>query len=493
MQTLKSSVSQLLFVPIVLCALGVVSVDDLAAQRSQSREDAAAMDRLRSALPEALSSAFRDAAERALPAVVFVAVEQAGGGAGAVPDRLREFYGLPDEGRPLEGSGSGVIYDASGLVLTNHHVVAGAQTIRVRLMDGREYPAALVASDPTTDVAVLRIEPAPGETLPTAPTGDSDALRVGDWVLALGNPLGLDFTVTAGIVSAVGRRLNQRAGALESYIQTDAAINPGNSGGPLIDLMGRVVGINTAISGPRFIGYGFAVPIELAQRVATDLVALGYVRRPMLGVNIEDITEVDAEIYGLSTIAGAEVKRVEPQSAADRAGLRIGDVIVQLDGAPVRDATGLTARLARRHPGDEVELTVVREGELRRFTTRLGEFPYQRPPAAASGAPASTGRRLGFDVAPLTPEAARDFTRAARDAGIAAPQDGVLVTTVTPYSAAANAGIRAGQIVLRMNGAEVDDLDDFQEGAAALEPGDAVSLRILDAALGETIVNFRAR
>jgi serine protease Do len=313
-------------------------------------------------------------------------------------------------------------------------------------------------------------------------------------VLALGNPLGLDFTVTAGIVSAVGRQLTQRPGALEAYVQTDAAINPGNSGGPLIDLMGRVVGINAAISGSRFIGYGFAVPIELAQRVAADLVAIGYVRRPMLGVGIENVTEVDAEVYGLTSIAGAEVKRVEPSSAAAAAGLLVGDVIVGLDGEGVPDATALTARLARRQPGDAVALTVFREGAELDLTARLGEFPSERRPSAIAGTPSSGGHRLGFDVAPLTEPLAREFDQSVRvDAGVSAPDRGVVVSDVTRFSPAWVGGLRPGQIVLRVNGRAIETVDDLDSIATTLEVGAALSLRVLDPGSGETIVNYRPR
>jgi serine protease Do len=479
---------------VAVVALLGASAGDLSAQRSSGSREAGA-EALHSALPDALSNAFREAAEQALPAVVFVAVERNVDAHAFLPEAQREFFAIPEgaESRPMIGSGSGFVYDADGLVLTNHHVVAQAEAIRVRLQDGHEYDAELVASDPTTDVAVLRVRMPAGRTLPVAPHGDSEALRVGDWVLALGNPLGLDFTVTAGIVSAVGRQLEPRAGTVQSYIQTDAAINPGNSGGPLIDLRGRVVGINTAISGSRFIGYGFAVPIEIARRVASDLVALGYVRRPMLGVRIEDVTEVDAEVYGLADIAGAEVKRVEPRSAAADAGLQVGDVVRLIDGESVRDATALTARLALYQPGDEVELTVIREGETRRVTATLGEFPNEPRTTPVAGAPATDGQRLGFDVAPLTPALAREFDQAARDVGVSAPEQGVIVTTVTPNTPAENAGIRPGQLVLQLNGEPVADVSAIESVAGAVRVGSAISVRVLDRDFGETIVNYRVR
>ena len=448
-------------------------------------------DALRSALPDALSSAFRDAASHALPSVVFVGVERTVEAMAFLPESHRQYLG---DSPIQQGSGSGFVFDESGLVMTNHHVVDGAESIRVRMQDGHEYDAEVVASDPTTDVAVIRLALPPGRRLTVAETGDSQSLRVGDWVLALGNPLGLDFTVTAGIVSAVGRQLNQPNGAsLESYIQTDAAINPGNSGGPLIDLRGRVVGINTAISGPRFIGYGFAVPIEMARRVASDLVAYGHVRRPRLGVSIADVTEVDAEVYGLEDIAGAEVTSVEENSAAEAAGLRVGDVVTQLNGEAVRTATALTARLALYQPGEEVALTVLRDGERRRLTARLGEFPPRQEPQPVAGAPAPSEHRLGFDLAPLNPAVARELEREATDARFRAPESGVYVANVARGTAAALAGLRPRQVLLSINGRAVRSATEAEAVIASLEPGEAISARLLDPHLGEMVANFRVR
>ena len=448
-------------------------------------------DALRSALPDALSSAFRDAASHALPSVVFVGVERTVEAMAFLPESQREYIG----DSPVQtGSGSGFVIDESGLVMTNHHVVDGAEAIRVRMHDGHEYNAEVVASDPTTDVAVIRLDLPAGRRLTVAETGDSQSLRVGDWVLALGNPLGLDFTVTAGIVSAVGRQLNPPGGAsLESYIQTDAAINPGNSGGPLIDLRGRVVGINSAISGPRFIGYGFAVPIEMAQRVASDLVAYGHVRRPRLGVGIHDVTEVDAEVYGLDDISGAEVIYVEPNSAAAAAGVLAGDVVTQLDGEAVRNATALTARLALFQPGEEIEIMVMRAGEPRRLTARLGEFPPRQEPQPIAGAPAPSEHRLGFHLAPLTPAIARELEREATDPRFRVVDAGVYVASVAQRTAAWNAGLRTGQVLTSVNGREVTSATEAEALVARLTPGDAVSMRVLDRHRGEMVVNFRVR
>ena len=441
------------------------------------------------AAARALSAAFRAAAHRALPAVVYVFVEREGPtGARAVPipEPFRRFFEFPEpewEPPPQRGNGSGFILDAEGNIITNDHVVADASRITVRLLDGREFDAEVVGSDPTTDVAVIR--PAEEvEDLPHVELGNSDDVQVGDWVLALGNPLGLDFTVTAGIVSAKGRQLSGRETALESYIQTDAAINPGNSGGPLIDLQGRVIGVNSAISGgPRFVGYGFAVPANLARRVVDDLLEYGYVRRPRLGIRISSVTAVDAEAYGLEEVAGAEVNTVEEGSPADEAGLEIGDVIVALDGEPMDDATALTTALAERQPGEEVVLTVIRDGKRRRLTAKLGEFPHPGKGERAAAGERGAEELIGFSVEPLTPDIAGrldyDVDR------------GVVISNVKRYGAAAAAGVRPGQLVLRLNGQRVRSVAEFRSAARSLEPGDVVSLRVRDPDVGETIINYR--
>lgn len=444
-----------------------------------------------------LSNAFRAAADRALPSVVQVTVERtapAAARAMPVPDLFRRFFefpdGLPDGGAPLppeQTGGTGFILDPQGHIVTNHHVVADATHVRVRTVDGREFDARVVGSDASTDIALLRIDADEGERLPAVTYGDSDSLRVGDWVLALGNPLGLEFSVTAGIVSAQGRQITGRTGALEAFIQTDAAVNPGNSGGPLVDLHGRVVGVNTAIvGGPRFVGYGFAVPINLARRVVRDLMEYGHVRRPRLGVAVSDVTAVDAEAYGLDRIAGAEVNTVEQGGPADGAGIRVGDVVVAIDGEPVADATALTTALARRDPGDRVRLTLVRDRAQRDVTVQLGEF--ERPRTAANGGstPADGAQALlGFQVGPVTPAVADRL--GLREAS------GAVVSSVTPFSPAAAAGLRPGQVIVAMNGQPVREPGDVERLAARLAPGAVASVRVRDPQIGETIVNYRLR
>lgn len=439
-----------------------------------------------------LSAAFRTAANRTLPSVVFVTVEREANARGNIPtpqmpDLFRRFFEMPESEvvpPPQTGSGSGFVLDSRGHVVTNHHVIADAADILVRAYDGREFEAEVVGSDPSTDLAVLRLD-AGDKPLPPADFGDSDELLVGDWVLALGNPLGLEFTVTSGIVSAKGRQLTGRSTTVESFIQTDAAINPGNSGGPLIDLSGRIVGINSAIYGSsRFVGYGFAVPVNLAQSVIDDLLEFGYARRPRLGVGVSDVTAVDAEVYGLDRVQGAEVVTVDAGGPA--AGqLEVGDVIVGLDDEQIEDANALIANLAQRDPGDDVALRVVREGRERNVRLELGEFDREGAGAPRVAATRGSEEVLGFRVSPLTRQLAAQFGQE--------EVTGLVITSVERYGSAARAGVRAGQIVRSVNGRATRSLSDFGEATESIEDGDAVSLRVLDPEIGETILNFRLR
>ena len=441
----------------------------------------------------ALSSAFRAAAERTLPAVVFIAVEQTapmarGDQLETIPEPFRDFFRMPrPDDRPRQGTGSGFIIDAGGHILTNAHVVADASRLTVRLVDGREYTARVVGSDVSTDVAVIRVEPRPGETLPVAPLGDSDALRVGDWVLALGNPLGLDFTVTAGIVSARGRQITGPTN-LESFIQTDAAINPGNSGGPLIDLFGRVVGVNSAIFGSdRFVGYGFAVPIRLARRVASDLLEYGYLRRPQLGAEVRSVLAVDAEVYDLAEVRGALIVALNPPDGpAATAGLRAGDIVLSLDGQPVRDDVHLITSLAELRPGQDVTLGVLRDGGRRDVRVRLGEF--ERPARPQAGQPEARDQPeqvLGFTVRDIRPaDAQRVGFRG---------EGGVVVQDVPRFGAAAGAGIQAGTVILAVNGQRVRSAEQVRTIARTIQAGSAVSLVVHRQDVGEMVVNYRTR
>jgi serine protease Do len=440
----------------------------------------------------ALSAAFRAASERTLPAVVFIAVEQPPLVTREQLERLppgTPGFGFrePRDPAPRTGSGSGFIIDTDGHILTNTHVVADASRVTVRLVDGREYVARVVGSDISSDIAVIRIDPPRGETLPVAHFGDSDALRVGDWVLALGSPLGLDFTVTAGIVSAKGRQIAQEG--LHSFIQTDAVINPGNSGGPLIDLFGRVVGVNSAIFGSdRFIGYGFAVPITLAQRVLSDLLEFGHLRRPRLGVEVRAVEAVDAEIYGLEQVRGAFVAAVVPGEPAATAGVRAGDVILSVDGQPVRNDTDMITRLAALRPGGQVTLGIRRDRRDQQLSVRLGEFerPIDSPPPPAPTPADNAAGALGFTVRELTPEIAERLGYRG--------EGGTLVRGAVQYGAAWTVGIQPNTIVLAINGQRVSTPEQVARIGTAVRPGSAVTVTVYDHQLGaERVLNYRAR
>jgi serine protease Do len=437
-----------------------------------------------------LSAAFRGAAAKALPAVVFIQVEkEAGEEMQQIPEPFRRFFGIPPDGEELPpniGAGSGFILDAEGHIITNNHVVEGAEQVLVRMVDGREYTAKVLGNDDQTDVAVIKIEPRNGERLPTSQLASSSALQVGDWVLALGSPLELEFTVTAGIVSAKGRQLGGDPSSLQAFIQTDAAINPGNSGGPLVDLQGRVVGINSAIfGGPRFVGYGFAIPIDLAKKAVQDILRYGHVRRPMIGVSIQRVSEADAEVYGLPEIRGAEVVSITPDTPAARAGLRIGDVILALDGDPINASTDLTTGLAQHQPGDDVTLTVWRDRKSRQMEVELAEFERGRTAEERPSDRQELETRLGFRVEALTPELARELELEV--------SQGVVISQVTPLSPAAIAGVRPGLLLSAINGQQVSSVSDVERAARELQAGSVVSLRLRARDTGELIINYRAR
>jgi serine protease Do len=435
-----------------------------------------------------LSAAFRAAAAVALPAVVQITTVAVAD----MPQQLLPFHPEGAEQR-TQGSGSGFIFDERGYILTNHHVVRNALHVNVVMLDGREFTAEVIGSDADTDIAVLRIEPARGETLPVIELGDSDNLRVGDWVLALGNPLGLTFTATAGIVSAKGRSIGILAQAsdtpLEAFIQTDAAINPGNSGGPLVDLNGRVVGINTAIQSPTglWAGAGFAIPIALARKVAGDIVQYGTVHRPRLGVTIDDVNAADAEVYRLPAITGAEITSVAPGTPADRAGLQLGDVIVTIEGQAVHTVAELQARVARFQPGERIRVNYIRYGRALETTVELGEFESAQPRRTAQR-PEREANPLGFNVQPLPAQmAARMGLRG---------ENIPVVSRVDPLGPAVRSNLRQGHVIRQFNGREVRNIRELERYAGAIRSGDVVSLIVLPAgAEGAVpmIVNYRAQ
>jgi serine protease Do len=481
--------------------LADVARDPLPDLDAQSAAPAAAV-----ASANNLSGAFRAASSAAMPGVVHVQVTQSTRSASSqVPPELRgtpweDMYRGRGGGAPRAGSGSGFIISPDGYILTNNHVVEGADRVNVILSDKREFEARVVGRDPNTDIAVVKVD---ARNLPTVRLGDADALEVGDWVLALGYPLDLGQTTTAGIVSAKGRRLDimRRNGAeapLEHFIQTDAAINPGNSGGPLVDLQGRVVGINSAIASPTgfYSGYGFAVPVNLARRVAEDLMRDGRVHRPMIGVEIRDATSADAEVFRLPSPNGAVVS-AEPRGPAAGAGLRLGDVIVAVDRQAVGGSGDLMEMVMRKRPGDRVALDVIRYGQRSRVELRLEEYQADarragsderrgaaEEPRAEAVASAAEPGKLGFRAETVTPEIAEELGMERAE--------GVVVSAVDGGGPAADRLVR-GMVVRRVNGRPVRSLDELREAADAVRPGQAVSVQVRLQDGRETIINYRAR
>ncbi|HWP02014.1 MAG TPA: Do family serine endopeptidase [Gemmatimonadaceae bacterium] len=374
---------------------------------------------------EQLNSAFTAIAEKVTPAVVSIQAERTSQRRQQLqrrtpPGSLEDFFGQfdPRQFVPQEASGSGFIVSPDGYVLTNNHVVQGFDRVTVSLLDHRTFRARVVGRDPTTDVAVLKID---AQNLPVAALGDDEKVKIGEWVLAIGNPLGLDFTVTAGIVSAKGRggpqlrSLNTDPYAVTDFIQTDAAINPGNSGGPLVNIRGEVIGINSAIASQTglYAGYGFAIPINLARQVMQDIIAHGRVRRAVLGVQITQVTPEDAAVAGLKEITGVLVQSFSSNdSPAKRAGLEVGDVIVRADGREV-DRVSTLQRIVRSHqPGESIEVEVMRYGQRKTFTVRLAEAPDSAATVAVEEGRGGTSggtlsRKLGITVETLSEQDAR--------------------------------------------------------------------------------------
>ena len=362
-------------------------------------------------------------------------------------DFFRRFFGdIPERQFEQKSLGSGFIISEDGYIFTNSHVVEKADEILVKLSDEKEYKAKVVGTDQNIDIALLKIEPE--ERLPVVTLGDSSSLRVGDWVVAIGNPFGLNQTVTAGIVSAKGRVIG--AGPYDDFIQTDASINPGNSGGPLFNLAGEVVGINTAIVAQGQ-GIGFAIPVNMARDVVEDLKTRGKVVRGWLGVSIQDISEDIAKNLNLKSREGALVADVFEGDPADKAGLKTGDVIVGVDGEKIEDTHDLLQKIARMRVGQKTSVQVLRNGKEMTFSITVSERPDQERLIARG----KTSQYLGMTVQEITPEIARHF-------GLRSTE-GVVVSAVEPDSPAGKAGIEAEDVILQVNRTGIKDLQDYNE------------------------------
>lgn len=391
-----------------------------------------------------------------------------------VPEIFRRFFGqpgapsapTPNVPRQRVSMGTGFVISADGYVLTNHHVIDGADEIYVRLADRRELKASLVGSDEASDVALLKLE---GKNFPSVQIGSSKNLKPGQWVVAIGSPFGFDHSVTAGVVSAVGRASFDRAQQYVPFIQTDVAINRGNSGGPLLDTEGRVVGINSQIFSNTggFMGVSFAIPIEVAINATQQLKEKGYVSRGLLGVNIQEVDRDKAKSLGLERTGGALVNGFSDDSAAKKSGIQVGDVIVAFNGQELSSAADLPPMVGATAPGSTATVTVVRGGERKNFSVVISELP--RDQAVSAAVEQSGAGALGLRVEPLTAEQ--------RNALGLDPDQGVVVAQVTG-EAAMRAGLRAGDIILMVGRTAVNSPQAFADAVEATEQGRPILLLV---------------
>jgi serine protease Do len=390
---------------------------------------------------------------------------------------FREFFGdeffkkfKKDLGeRPFQqhGTGSGVIVSADGLVLTNAHVVKDADEISVTLGDKRSFKGKVIGVDPESDIGVIKIE---AKGLPVATLADSSKLKVGQLVVAVGNPFGLTQTVTSGIISAKGRT-NVGIIDYEDFIQTDAAINPGNSGGPLVNIDGDVIGINTAIASRSggYQGIGFAIPSSSAKLIMDDLVKTGKVRRGLLGVNIQDVTDSLAKSFGRTTTDGALVSQVVEGSPAEKAGVKAGDIVLEFNGQPVTGAAQLKNIVGREKPGATATLTLFRNNQQLTVKVDVGERTKEAVAAASPSQPSESANEMGLEIEKVSPSAAKEMNL---------PNGGVRVKEVAQNGAGANIGIRPGDVVVEVDGQPVSDVPAFSKAVAAAMTNKIIRLKV---------------
>ncbi len=454
-------------------------------------------------------SAFEAIADHVTPSVVSIQTQRvrtarprgrAPQGGGGIEDFFHNFEQQPPRDQVQDASGTGFIVSKDGYILTNNHVVADADKVTVTLLDKRTFTAKVIGRDPTTDVAVIKVD---GSNLPVASLGNDELARVGQWVIAIGNPLGLDFTVTAGIISAKGRPLPgllQGSYAITDYIQTDAAINPGNSGGPLVNIRGEVIGINSAIASSTgyYAGYGFAIPVSLAKQVMDDLISYGKVRRAVIGVRISDAGPEDAKAAGLDRVTGVLISGYnDEESPAKAAGIQAGDVIVAADGRPT-DRMSTLQRIVRGHkPGETINVDVMRFGGKKSFRVKLTEAPEEAELAAADHAQVTPAEarptesrkldKIGITVEPLSADLRAKVEKSYQqglvvsDVSITGPAYRKLWADVTILLDVLNPGPRRA---LR----SPSDLDAV---LSRLKPGDLVSFLVYDlGALGTRVVTL---
>jgi len=428
---------------------------------------------------------FATLAEKVVPAVVSVYAKDVikpGEGRRQMPeDFFHRFFGPfgmgPDGGqnnepRVLPSSGSGFFITPDGELLTNNHVVEDADVLEIELNDGSRYPVKVVGRDPATDIALIRVKH-PDRDYPVLPLGDSAAARVGEWVMAVGNPLNMDHTVTVGIVSAKGRRLGISNTSFENFIQTDAAINFGNSGGPLIDLHGRVIGINTAISA-RGQNMGFAVPINTAKLILPQLREHGKVVRGYLGVTVRDIDQQLQEAFNLKSREGSFVEEVLPGHAGDKAGLEHGDVILSVNGQKVKTTRDLIDHISAMPPGSKARLEILRNGKRLTLTAMLEERQGEEKESEGESGEEEKGNvseRVGVSVMELT-DRVRQFY------GLEDSMNGVIVSHVNPVSPAADEGLRRGDVITEVNGRKISSVKQFLAGVDSVGKGGFLRLYV---------------
>lgn len=435
------------------------------------------------------AQAFSQIAKQAKPAVVHISVESTTTASTNYEQFFNhpffeQFFGpqfrnQPRPKRQQRGTGSGFIISPDGYILTNNHVVENADKITVTLADNQQVEARIIGTDPLSDVALIKIDR--DEKLPTIPLGNSERLEVGEWVIAIGNPFGLNQTVTVGVVSATGR---SRVGIneYENFIQTDAAINPGNSGGPLLNIEGAVVGINSALYSRTggYMGIGFAIPIDMVKSIEDQLQKHGKVTRGWLGVAIQDIDENLAESFGLKSPEGILISEVTPDSPAQKAGLQQGDVITELNNIRLKDVTDLRNKIALTVPSSVVDLTVIRDGKTTAIGVTIGEQPADFGNVAGRVPTNTMLSDYGITVQELTDDLAEQFGYTGRQ--------GIVVSEVAPDSAAARSGLEPGQLIEEVNKEKVSN---FRELKAALTRGsepDRVLLRIRSGNFSQYVV-----
>ena len=421
-----------------------------------------------------LDQAMEAVAARVTPAIVNVAVTarvKPHAVAEGIPDEMQKFFGqqfgqgMQAEPQIAHGIGTGVLISPDGYIVTNNHVVDGATEIKVTLTDRRIFTAKLVGADPLTDLAVIKVE---GANFPNVPMGDSTSLHPGQTVLAFGNPLGFRFTVTRGIVSALNRPnpYSDDPRKPGEFIQTDAAINPGNSGGPLVNARGEVIGINTFLISPSgaFSGMGFAIPTQIVHPVVDSLVRYGKVSHARMGVGITDVTPENAKFFDVKDSNGAVVTQVEPDSPGAKAGLRVGDVITELDGQKVSDAGQLQMQVQEKQPGTKIALQVMRDGKSVAVPLTLGEIGGNGPDDKLRASNSNEKPRWGLGIADITPEL-REQLRAPEDL------HGAVIQRVLPGSPSDDAGLQPGQVIMGVNRHETKSAAEVQKALSSVAKG----------------------